>query len=61
MYTRMFDGTIMKIVAIGETVSFPSDESNPLYQEYLQWVSDGNVADYFPSPQEAMEMLNGNQ
>ena len=27
----------------GEFTSFPADENNPNYQEYLEWVADGGV------------------
>jgi len=54
MYTRIYNGTIMKKVSDTETVVFPEDENNSMYVEYLEWVESGNTAEYFPSPEEAL-------
>ena len=54
MYTIHYSGFIFKKISNTETISFPAEESNDLYQEYLNWVKEGNVADYFASPEELM-------
>jgi hypothetical protein len=36
--------SILRLNEDGTVTSFPANENNPLYQEYLNWVAQGNVA-----------------
>jgi hypothetical protein len=54
MFIVHHSGFIFKRVSETETTSFPSDESNVFYQEYLAWVAEGNTAEYIPSPEEQL-------
>jgi hypothetical protein len=54
MYTIHHSGFIFKQVSSTETVTFPMNEENELYKEYMEWVAEGNEAPYFPSPEEQL-------
>ena len=54
MYTIHYSGFIFKQVSPTETLSFPANEDNVFYQEYLAWVAEGNEAPYFPSIEEQL-------
>lgn len=46
MSTSIFGGTtIIKINDDGSTVSFCENTNNIYYQEYLHWLSEGNIAE----------------
>ena len=43
--TKKLDGTIAnQIIRLSDNAFIPFDPSNTDYQEYLKWVSEGNVA-----------------
>ena len=54
MYTIHYSGFIFKQESPTETLSFPADEGNVFYREYLAWVADNNTADRILSPEEQL-------
>lgn len=54
MYTIHYSGFIFKQISPTETLSFPANEDNVFYQEYLAWVAEGNTADRILSPEEQL-------
>jgi len=37
--------TCIKTIKDGRSISIPLDEANSEYQEYLEWVAEGNTAE----------------
>jgi hypothetical protein len=58
MYIEHYSGFIIKKISNTETVSFPIDEKNELYKEYLIWISEGNDPEIFLSPEDAILQQN---
>jgi len=37
------DGTPVAVTIIGQAITIPFDEANTDYQEYLEWLDEGNT------------------
>jgi len=43
--TQQEDKIVIKILGNGAVLNIPFDEANTDYQEYLEWVAEGNTAE----------------
>ena len=44
IYTHTFTGTSYTVIVRSDGAWIPVDSANAEYQEYLEWVADGNTA-----------------